>query len=212
MICPNCKAEIPDGIKYCSNCGKPIESGAAIPLPIVDKWQKNLALIGAGLGIVSGIIALLGWFSPWTSLGFGNGPQLIVLPFGLGLGTQVLNDYPALRSVIQSVNQITGWVLLISILLGIISIVLAVMCLMSVWMGIKCLEVRSDESLLPIVKTNINKIGNYALTGIIFVIIIMVLISVFQVGQSVIGGGVVAMAFGFIASFVTVIYLKPHLR
>ncbi len=212
MICPHCKNEIPDATRFCPNCGKEISQQPPIISGGLDKWQKNLALIGALLGFGSGLIALIGWFSPWTSFGFGNGPQLIILPFGLGAGAGLLQNYPALTTIIQSVNQITGWFLLISIVLAIISIVLALMSLLSIWVGVKCLELRSDLSMLPNVKAQINKIGSYGLTGIILVIIVMVVASVFQVGKSVIGGGAVAMAIGFIAAFVMVIYLKPHLR
>ncbi len=216
MKCSNCNFEIPEGSKFCPNCAAPVVVQKIPPQPgegeNLDKWQKNLPVIGAGLGILSGFIALMGWFSPWTSLKFGNGPQLIALPFGLSAGAQLLQNYPVLTSIFSSVDQITGWVLLASILLAIISIVLAVMSVLCIWMGIKCLEFRADPSLLATVKNQINKIGTYSITGLAFVVIVMVLVSIFQVGQSAIGGGVVAMAFGFIAGFVMVVYLKPHLR
>jgi hypothetical protein len=214
MYCSNCKNEIPEGSKFCPHCATPVVVTQVSPKKDenIDKWTKNLPLIGAGVGLGSGLISLMGWFSHWTSLNFGNGPQLIALPFGLTSASNLFQDFPVLTSVFQSVNEITGWVLLISILLAIVSIVIAVMCILSLWMGIKCLEYRSDPTLLGTVKNQINKIGNYSITGIIFIAIVMVLVSIFQLGESAIGGGLVAMAFGFIAGFVAVIYLKPHLR
>ncbi|MCX6054294.1 MAG: zinc ribbon domain-containing protein [Chloroflexi bacterium] len=214
MKCSNCKQVIPDGTKFCPNCGAKVEVQETPPQlgEGQTKWQKALPLIGAGIGMGSGFIALMGWFSHWTSMQFGNGPQLIALPFGLTAGSNLLQSYPALSSVFQSVDEITGWVLLISILLAIISIILVIMCGLSIWQGVKCLEYRADPALLPTVKNSINKIGNFTITGIVFVVAVMVLVSIFQFGQSAIGGGLVAMAFGFIAGFIAVIYLKPHLR
>lgn len=213
MKCSKCKKEIPEGSKFCPHCATPVVVTEILPNNgDNDKWQKNFPLIGAGLGIICGFISLMGWFSPWTTLKFGNGPQFIILPFGLGAGANVLNDYPALRSVVQSADQITGWFLLTSIILAIISILLVGMCLASIWMGIKCLEDRSDVTMLPAVKNRINRIQSFSLTGIIVCGIVMVLVSVFQLGNSSIGGGLVAMVFGFVVAFLSVIYLKPHLR
>jgi hypothetical protein len=211
MVCPNCKSENVDGSKFCNGCGKILEA----PKPQNGEkgfWDKYLPLFGAALGLVSGLITISGWFSPFTSLSFGNGPQLVALPFGLSQIGQSLNGSPILAMIFESANEITGWVLLISIALSLISIALVLMSLMSIWSGVICLENRSDVTDLPLVKSEIKKLRNYSLTGIIFVIILMVFVSFAQVGKSTIGGGLMTMAFGYIATFLIVVYLKPHLR
>lgn len=211
MECPKCHVPISGRTKFCPNCGNEIVQ----PSPTTEKvgfWQKNLALIGAALGFGSGLIALIGWFSPWTSVGFGNGPQLVILPFGLGAGSQLLSGLSGVSSFIPSLYQITGWIVLIAIIMAAISIVLLIMALLSIWTGVKCLEYRSDVALLSQIKLQINKLRTYGLVGLIFVIVIMTVASIFQVGKSVIGGGTIAMLFGFLVAFVSVIYLKPHLR
>jgi hypothetical protein len=211
MKCSKCMENLIEGTKFCPKCGTVVE----IPVDnedSINKWQQKLPLIGAGVGLISGLISLTGWFAPWTSLKFGNGPQLILLPFGLSLGTSLLNELSFLTDMVGGVGQITGWFLLVAIVVAIFSLALLSMSVSSIWMGIKCLENRSDKTAIPLVKNLINKIGKYSLIGIIFSLIVMILVSVFQVGESSIGGGLTAMSFGFILGFISVIYLKPHLR
>lgn len=222
MKCIKCGYENADGSKFCNNCGAVIEVPPPPPPPPdriqtvtqenLSFWIKNLPLIGAALGLVSGLITIAGWFSPFTSLSFGNGPQLIALPFGLSQLSESVSGSPITSMLFASANEITGWVLLISIGLSLISLGLLIMSLMTIWTGVKCLENRSELSVLPVVKTEINKLRNYSLTGLILVIILMVFVSFAQVGKSTIGGGLMTMAFGYAVTFLFVIYLKPHLR
>ncbi len=213
MECPNCKTQNDDENKFCRNCGTILEP------PKIEKtagsqdfWEKYLPFVGTGLGIGSGLITLMGWFTPFTTLDFGNGPQLIALPFGLSKLAKSFNSAPLLSMAFSSANEITGWVLLASIALSITSIVLVILSLMSAWVGVKCLENRAEPAAMYIVKSEINKLRNYSLTGSVLVVLLMVFVSLAQVGEATIGNGLITMAFGFLATFLVVIYLKPHLR
>ena len=33
MFCPSCGQQVPEGMQFCSNCGKPMDKGGAIPAP-----------------------------------------------------------------------------------------------------------------------------------------------------------------------------------
>ena len=73
MICPKCGKDVPDGMKYCPNCGMvltgdeqtPTSQGSQVQTPYVPIPQPEVSSAaapdrsGSGTGVILGIIALL---------------------------------------------------------------------------------------------------------------------------------------------------------
>jgi len=214
MQCPYCKADNSASVKFCGNCGK------ALPKEQVDPTPGNqLPMIGAVLGLVAGLLALLGWFGAWTSANFGNGPQFVILPFGLAKASDLLQSATgaanlfslgALSGLSGDVQNFMGVAMFVAILVAVASIVLAFLIVVTLWAGIQCLEARDDGRLLDSVKAKFVKFRQYGIFGVSISLGLMVVISL--VGATAIGGGLYTMAFAFAAEFLAVVYLQPRLR
>ena len=218
MICPNCKTNNPESVKFCNNCGNamPMEPPKS---PVEPRTLNQLPIIGAILGLVTGLLALLGWFGSWISAGFGNGPQFVILPFGLIKAGDVLQNAGGIANLLSlgalsglqgEMQNLMGVIIFGAVLVAAASIALAYLIIATLWAGIQCLESREDERLLGNVKAKFGKFRNYGLFGVIISLVLMVVISL--VGATAIGGGLYTMTFGFACEFLAVIYLQPRLR
>ena len=215
MICPKCNTDNPEGTKFCGNCGNPL------PMRTMDPptTGNQLPIIGAILGLATGLLSLLGWFGAWTSAGFGNGPQFVILPFGLGKASDILQNASgignlfsmgALSGLTGELQNLMGIVIVVSVLIAAASICLAYLIVVTLWAGVQCLEARGDERMLGTVVAKFGKFRNYGLFGLAISLVLMVCIAL--VGATAIGGGLYTMAFGFPVEFLAVVYLKPRLH
>jgi hypothetical protein len=216
MQCPNCKFDNPVGVKFCNNCGKPMPQEPPVA-PTGENQQ--LPMIGAGLGLSAGLLGLLGWFGSWTAAGFGNGPQFVILPFGLGKASGILQSASgaadlfslgALSGVSGQVKDLMGLAILVSVLAAVASVALAYLIVVTLWAGIQCLEARGEPQLPGSMQARFGKFRRFGLWGIGISLALMVVISI--LGATAIGSGLYTMAFAFAAEFLAVVYLKPRLR
>ncbi len=103
MFCPNCGEQLPDGSKFCGNCGYKIESAPSAPKSNFKKkdglnWRearKAAALPRAVIDLIFGTIATI-WalvtYSNDTSRTFGGynysspltGHEVLVIVLGIG--------------------------------------------------------------------------------------------------------------------------------
>ncbi|MDR3687891.1 MAG: zinc-ribbon domain-containing protein [Fimbriimonas sp.] len=90
MVCGNCGADVPDGNRYCPNCGEPI-ADSIIVTPARQPGAGLLAkILSVTLFIVLGVpLALFGACLLFLSGGSGWRPRLEVLPI-LGIGAVCL--------------------------------------------------------------------------------------------------------------------------
>lgn len=227
MQCKKCGNGLAEGVKFCPNCGTLVEVAAPPPPQPVSppnypptnypptnyppmnyqrpqvSLQNNLPTVGAALGIGAGLLAIIGWFSPWISVLYTgvNGPQMIALPFTANSIFSFLGGF--------GFGDVSAGIILVAIILALISIGLATLSVLIIWSGVKCLEHRANPAALPFIKGNISKLKNYGLIGIITLVVVMILTAL--VGSSSIGAGVIVMLIAFVITFFAVIYLKPHL-
>ena len=62
MFCPSCGEELPEGTKFCKNCGKDLtnmQSGTAVPAPVAENDHKAAVIIGYIAAILIPIVGLI---------------------------------------------------------------------------------------------------------------------------------------------------------
>lgn len=69
MFCQNCGIEIPEGAKFCVECGAPVESASPVieQKPSLEQKTKSRPKSNV-LGMISGIIVIVSLFLPFVSV------------------------------------------------------------------------------------------------------------------------------------------------
>ena len=62
MFCPSCGEELPEGAKFCKNCGKDLSNlkqPDAVPVPVAENDHKIAIIIGYVLALLSPLLGCI---------------------------------------------------------------------------------------------------------------------------------------------------------
>lgn len=65
--CSRCGAQLPDSMKFCSNCGTPVSSVIVPQAPEDEKFQITKSMVLGAIGAVAMVMVAIGSALPWAT-------------------------------------------------------------------------------------------------------------------------------------------------
>jgi hypothetical protein len=239
MNCPNCGSQNAETSRFCMKCGaRLITDNAPVPAPpqrqayapsapaYASHIQLSPATWGAGAAIIAGGLIILGWLTPWFSMGsignsllnmFGVGSSgLFKLGGGVGNGLQItLLAIGAAFLAFQSSDFFLVGLLLL-VLAGVF-VVIPVFGGLAIRNGIRIFEISPYGKPFPsgqrlAISGLVNDTRKKMLRIIILMVVIFVLLSIIPYGTTFLGTGFYLVLVGAIGGFGGSIYAQNQMN
>ncbi len=218
-ICPNpyCRYENQNSSKFCEECGHTLPTGAITPQ---KKKNRNtpVAVIGGVTGIACGGLIILGWLTPWISLGglgnlllsflnIGSGFQLFDFGAGIGNGLQ-LSLLMLVGSLAALSNSDTAILGLFGLAIVAVMVLIPVMGAMNIRTGFKFFdksETEEQKNEKSSFQVNIKKLRSRFSTVFVILVIVFIILAMFPFLTAILGRGfyltLLGSTIGFLGSF-----------
>ncbi|MCL4266963.1 MAG: zinc-ribbon domain-containing protein [Anaerolineae bacterium] len=213
MFCPNCGTQNADGSKFCSSCGKALQTTMPStpvirPSPLPPTYYTPprpsnplpmVATVGSVVGMVGGVLIVIGWFLPWSSIRLGSGPQILGLLLTGGLLGGLADD------------GIGALFALLALGMAVVVVLIPIWGFLCGRIGMHLFENRAESSKY-VIQEELQRLRGRATFVLVLMAIIFVLTSLIPfLGGAVLGRGYYLMVVGAVIIFLGTLYGRSQL-